>query len=53
MVPLLAGAAEVVVPDLRGAESDEQPQAAGEAYSADAQAHSVIRLIDELGSRRR
>src|ERR1700710_474723 len=48
--PLLADAAEVVVPDLRGfGESDRHPVAPEEAYSGDAQARSVTGLIDELG----
>ncbi|HUA47396.1 MAG TPA: alpha/beta hydrolase [Solirubrobacteraceae bacterium] len=50
VIPLLSDFADVVVPDLRGfGESDKHPMAAAEGYSADAQAHSVARLIDELG----
>ena len=50
MVPLLTGQAEVVVPDLRGfGESDKHPEPPSEAYSAEAQARSVVGLIDELG----
>jgi pimeloyl-ACP methyl ester carboxylesterase len=42
--------AEVVVPDLRGfGESDRHDRPPKEAYSADAQAASVLGLIDELG----
>ena len=40
----------VVVPDLRGfGESDKHPAPPAEAYSAAAQARSVVGLIDELG----
>jgi pimeloyl-ACP methyl ester carboxylesterase len=54
VVPLLAGRADVVVPDLRGfRESDRHPGAAddhsAEAYSAAGQARSVAGLLDELG----
>jgi pimeloyl-ACP methyl ester carboxylesterase len=50
VVPLLAGRAEVVVPDLRGfGASDKHPAAPAEAYSAAAQARSVLGLLDELG----
>ena len=50
VVPLLTGAAEVIVPDLRGfGESDKLPEPPAEAYSAAAQARSVVGLIDELG----
>jgi pimeloyl-ACP methyl ester carboxylesterase len=50
LAPLLAGAADVVVPDLRGfGESDKHPADPGEAYSAAAQARSVLGLMDELG----
>ena len=42
----------VVVPDLRGfGKSDKHPATPAEAYSADAQARSVVALIDELGLR--
>jgi pimeloyl-ACP methyl ester carboxylesterase len=48
--PLLAGAADVVVPDLRGfGESDKHPVSPDEGYSGDAQARSVTGLLDELG----
>jgi pimeloyl-ACP methyl ester carboxylesterase len=50
LAPLLTDAAEVIVPDLRGfGRSDKHPQPPGEAYSAAAQARSVLGLIDELG----
>jgi pimeloyl-ACP methyl ester carboxylesterase len=53
LVPLLTGAAEVVVPDLRGfGRSDKHPQPPGEAYSAAAQARSVLGLVGELGLER-
>ncbi len=49
VVPLLTDV-EVVVPDLRGfGRSDKHLQPAGEAYSAAAQARSVVGLMDELG----
>ena len=49
VVPLLAGAADVVVPDLRGfGGSDKHPEPPAPAYGADAQARSVLGLIDEL-----
>ena len=48
--PLLADAADVVVPDLRGfGESDQHPVPPDEGYSGDAQARSVLGLLDELG----
>ncbi len=47
---LLSDAAEVIVPDLRGfGESDKHPESPGRAYSAQAQARSVVGLIGELG----
>jgi pimeloyl-ACP methyl ester carboxylesterase len=50
VAPLLADAADVVVPDLRGfGESDKHPVAPDEGYTADAQARSVTGLLDELG----
>ena len=50
LASLLAGDAEVVVPDLRGfGASDKHPAPPAEAYSAAAQARSVLGLIDELG----
>jgi pimeloyl-ACP methyl ester carboxylesterase len=48
--PLLAGAADVVVPDLRGfGESDRHSADPDQGYSGDAQARSVTGLLDELG----
>jgi pimeloyl-ACP methyl ester carboxylesterase len=53
VVPLLAADHDVVVPDLRGfGESDKHPEPPAEAYSAAAQARSVVGLIDELGLER-
>ena len=53
VVPLLAPDFEVVVPDLRGfGASDKHPEPPAEAYSAAAQARSVVGLIDELGLER-
>ena len=50
VVPLLAPDFEVVVPDLRGfGASDKHLEPPAEAYSAAAQARSVVGLIDELG----
>jgi len=50
VTPLLADVADVVVPDLRGfGESDRLPVAPDEGYTGDAQARSVMALIDELG----
>ena len=49
LAPLLSGAADVVVPDLRGfGESDKHARDPAEAYSAAAQARSVVGLIEEL-----
>jgi pimeloyl-ACP methyl ester carboxylesterase len=49
VVPLLSSA-DVVVPDLRGfGESDKHLADPVEQYGADAQARSVVGLIDELG----
>jgi pimeloyl-ACP methyl ester carboxylesterase len=49
VTPLLADAAEVVVPDLRGfGESDKHDVDPGDGYSGDAQARSVVGLLDEL-----
>jgi pimeloyl-ACP methyl ester carboxylesterase len=51
VAPLLTGCS-VVAPDLRGfGESDKHPATPAEAYSADAQARSVVGLMDELGLR--
>jgi pimeloyl-ACP methyl ester carboxylesterase len=53
VVPLLTGAADVVVPDLRGfGDSDRHDEPAADAYSAAAQAASVLGLVDELGLER-
>jgi pimeloyl-ACP methyl ester carboxylesterase len=53
LVPLLTPDFEVVVPDLRGfGESDRHPEPPVVAYSAEAQARSVVGLIDELGLER-
>jgi len=50
LASLLAGDAEVVVPDLRGfGASYKHPAPPAEAYSAAAQARSVLGLVDELG----
>jgi pimeloyl-ACP methyl ester carboxylesterase len=47
---LLKDRADVVVPDLRGfGASDKQPEDGATAYSAVAQARSVLGLVDELG----
>jgi pimeloyl-ACP methyl ester carboxylesterase len=52
-VPRLAPDFEVVVPDLRGCgASDKHPEPPAEAYSAAAQARSVVGLLDELGLER-
>ena len=49
VAPQLGDSADVVVPDLRGfGESDKHPVPPAEGYSADAQARSVVGLIDEL-----
>ena len=46
------GGADVVIPDLRGfGASDKHPADPARAYSAAAQAHSLLGLIDELGLR--
>jgi pimeloyl-ACP methyl ester carboxylesterase len=51
VTPLLTGCT-IVAPDLRGfGESDKHPATPAEAYSADAQARSVIGIMDELGLR--
>jgi pimeloyl-ACP methyl ester carboxylesterase len=53
VVPLLAEHADVVVPDLRGfGESNRHERPPKEAYSAEAQAASVLGLIDELALER-
>jgi pimeloyl-ACP methyl ester carboxylesterase len=49
LVPLLQGFAEVVVPDFRGfGESDKHDRPPAEAYSAGAQARSIVGLIEQL-----
>jgi pimeloyl-ACP methyl ester carboxylesterase len=53
VVPLLADHADVVIPDLRGfGESDRHDRPPEQAYTADAQAASVLGLIEELGLER-
>jgi pimeloyl-ACP methyl ester carboxylesterase len=50
LVPLLAGSATIVVPDLRGfGHSDKHVVEPETAYSGAAQARSVVGLIEELG----
>jgi pimeloyl-ACP methyl ester carboxylesterase len=50
VTPLLSGSVEVVAPEPRGfGESDKHRVDPAEGYSADAQARSVLGLIDELG----
>ena len=50
VAPLLAAAAGVIVPDLRGfGESDKHPAEPASQYTAAAQARSLIALIGELG----
>ncbi len=50
LTPLLAGRADVIVPDLRGfAASRRDPAGAVSGYGADGQARSVAGLIEELG----
>jgi pimeloyl-ACP methyl ester carboxylesterase len=49
VVPLVAAAADVIVPDLRGfGESDKHPADPAAQYSAVAQARSLVGLIGEL-----
>jgi len=53
VAPLVAAAADVIVPDLRGfGESDKRQADPAEQYNAAAQARSILGLIDELGLRR-
>ena len=53
VAPLVAAAAEVITPDLRGfGESDKHQADPAGQYSADAQARSVAALIEELGLER-
>jgi pimeloyl-ACP methyl ester carboxylesterase len=50
VVPILSPTTDVVVPDLRGfGESDKHRSDPAVSYSADAQARSVVGLIEELG----
>src|SRR5712692_7991114 len=50
VIPLLRAGADVLVPDLRGfGASDKHEDDPATAYSAEAQARSVLGLIDELG----
>lgn len=50
VIGLLSDHAEVIAPDLRGfGMSDKHPAEPARAYSAQAQAASVLALIDELG----
>jgi pimeloyl-ACP methyl ester carboxylesterase len=50
VVPLVSATMTVVVPDLRGfGESDKHHADPADQYSADAQARSVVGLIEELG----
>jgi pimeloyl-ACP methyl ester carboxylesterase len=50
VVPLVSSATEVVVVDLRGfGDSDKRRAEPAEQYSADAQARSVVGLIEKLG----
>ncbi len=48
VVPLVAAAADVIVPDLRGFGESDKHEADPAQYNATAQARSVIGLIDEL-----
>jgi pimeloyl-ACP methyl ester carboxylesterase len=49
VLPLLTPVADVIVPDLRGfGDSDSHAEPAADAYSAEAQARSVLALVDEL-----
>jgi pimeloyl-ACP methyl ester carboxylesterase len=48
--PLLREVADLIVPDLRGfGDADRHDRPPREAYTADAQAASVLGLVDELG----
>jgi pimeloyl-ACP methyl ester carboxylesterase len=50
LVPLLAERAEVLAPDFRGfGESDKHDKPPLESYTRDAQARSVLALVEELG----
>lgn len=53
MIPRVSRHTDVIAPDLRGfGESDKHPQDPKAAYSASAQARSVLALIEELGLER-
>jgi pimeloyl-ACP methyl ester carboxylesterase len=53
VVPLISPSTDVVMPDLRGfGESDKHRADPADQYSADAQARSIVGLIDELGLHR-
>jgi pimeloyl-ACP methyl ester carboxylesterase len=53
LAPRLTAERDVIVPDLRGfGASDKHPEPPAEAYAADAQARSVLGLLDELGVER-
>jgi pimeloyl-ACP methyl ester carboxylesterase len=50
VTPRLSDSADLVVPDLRGfGESDKHAEDPASAYSAQAQARSILGLMDELG----
>src|SRR5919204_1696100 len=50
LVPLLAERADVLVPDFRGfGESDKHDEPPLESYTREAQARSVLALVEELG----
>nr|WP_218860447.1 alpha/beta hydrolase [Petropleomorpha daqingensis] len=49
VAPALADAADVVVPDLRGFGDSDKPDVDPAQYAGDAQARSVLGLIEELG----
>jgi pimeloyl-ACP methyl ester carboxylesterase len=49
LTPKLTNTIDVIVPDLRGfGDSDKHPVAPSDGYSADAQARSLLGLMDEL-----
>jgi pimeloyl-ACP methyl ester carboxylesterase len=48
VIARLAGAADIVVPDLRGFGDSDRHEAAPQAYAAAGQAASVLGLVDEL-----
>src|SRR5215208_3182825 len=50
VVPLLHDRAELIRPDLRGfGEADKPAEGPADAFAADAQARSVLGLLDEIG----